>query len=215
MKTVFYKSAIVGLLLMGFSACSQGTYVLSTKVLNKIHPGMSGKEVCSVMGDPDFRRFNQNVEEWEYRKWLSGRDAVVIVSFENGCVVAMDSFEYPNVPQAPVAPVPPVVVTEQGPSQPVRMHRMNDAEFREFYQKVKAEPFSDEQNDMIRALSQSRRLTCKQCAQLLGFYNFDDDKLTAFRWFAPYIVDRENYNEILKMFDFPFGQEEVKKVLGI
>lgn len=215
MKSVFCKFAIIGLLLSGLSACSLRTYVQDKQVLNEVRPGMNAEEVSSVLGKPDYRRFNQNLEEWEYRKWLSGSDAVVIVSFENGRVVSMDSFEHPQPPQIPVAPAPPVVVPEPHSSHENRLHRMSDAEFQEFYRKVKAEPFSDERNDMIRALSKSKRLTCRQCAKLLSFYSFDDEKMTVFRWFAPNLIDKENYKEIQKQFDFSFDQEDIKKILNI
>ena len=92
---------------------------------------------------------------------------------------------------------------------------MSDAEFDSFYRKVKAESFSDDQREMIRVLSKSKRLTCRQCAQLLTFFSFEDEKIAAFRWFAPHLVDKENYREIQKQFDFSFNRDEVKKVLGI
>ena len=100
------------------------------------------------------------------------------------------------------------------PSHPHRLPRMSDTEFEEFYRKVKAEPFSDDRNDMIKALSKNKRLTCRQCAKLLTFYSFEDEKMAAFRWFAPHLVDKENYREIQKQFTFSFEQDEVKKFLA-
>lgn len=215
MKTTLYKFAITGLLLHGLSACSLGTYFQSKQVLNKIHSGMTDEEVCALIGKPDFRRFNQDIEEWEYRKWISGNNTVILVNFENGRVISMDSFNAPQPPQPPVTPAPPAAIPEQHPSQPNRLHRMSDAKFQSFYNKISKELFSDERNDMIRALSKSKRLTCKQCAKLLTFYSFEDEKMTAFRWFAPHLIDKENYNEIKKQFIFSTDQEKIKNILGI
>ncbi|EJX08718.1 protein containing SmpA/OmlA domain protein [gut metagenome] len=201
--------------LMGLTAC--GTLVQSKQVLNQVHPGMTTEEVSRILGEPDYRRFNREVEEWEYHKWLSGSEAVVIVCFEGGGVVSMDSFERPQAAQPtapPVVQVPPLGEPEAHPSHPHRLPRMSDAEFEAFYRKVKAEAFSSDQRDMIRALSKSKRLTCRQCAQLLTFFSFEDEQMAAFRWFAPHLVDKENYREIQKQFDFSLGRDEVKKVLG-
>lgn len=218
MKKTIGKIIVVAISLMGLSACSVGTLVQSKQVLNQVHSGMTTEEVSRILGQPDYRRFNREVEEWEYRKWLSGSDGVVLVSFENGRVVSMDSFEHPQAVQPtvpPVVQVPPAGSPDSHPSHPHRLPRMSDMEFEEFYRKVKAEPFSDDRSGMIRALSKSKRLTCRQCAKLLSFYSFSDEKLTAFRWFAPQLVDKENFREIQKQFDFSFDQDEVKKILGL
>lgn len=216
MKKTIIQCIGLWMSLMGLTAC--GTLVQSKQVLNQVHPGMTTEEVSRILGEPDYRRFNRNVEEWEYHKWLSGSDAVVIVCFEGGGVVSMDSFERPQAPQPtvpPVVQVPSVGGPEAHPSYPHRLPRMSDAEFDSFYRKVKAESFSDDQREMIRVLSKSKRLTCRQCAQLLTFFSFEDEKMVAFRWFAPHLVDKENYREIQKQFDFSFNRDEVKKVLGI
>lgn len=218
MKKTIGKIIIAAIFLTGLSACSVGTLIQSKQVLNQVHSGMTAEEVTRLLGQPVYRRFNREVEEWEYRKWLSGSDAVVLVSFENGRVISMDSFERPQTTQPsvpPVVQVPPAGKPEAHPSHPHRLPRMSDTEFEEFYRKVKAEPFSDDRNDMIKALSKSKRLTCRQCAKLLTFYSFEDEKMAAFRWFAPHLVDKENYREIQKQFTFSFDQDEVKKILGI
>ena len=217
MKKTIVKMIVAAIFLMGWSACSVGTFVQSKQVLNQVHAGMMAEEVSRLLGQPDYLRFNRGVEEWEYRKWLSGSDAVVVVSFEDGRVVSMDSFERPQAVQPAVPPVvqiSPVGRPEVHPSHPHRLPRMSDEEFEAYYRKVKAESFSDDRSDMIRALSKSKRLTCRQCAQLLTFFSFSDEKMVAFRWFAPHLVDKENYIEIQKQFDFSFDRDEVKKVIG-
>ena len=55
----------------------------------------------------------------------------------------------------------------------------------------------------------------KQCARLLDFYNFDDDKMETFQLFAPGITDKENHKVIQKQFSFLTNRDKVEKVLGI
>ena len=208
---------IVSLLALcaSLASCST-TYVVKRDILADVQPGMTQEEVRKTFGKPDYRRFGRGLEEWEYNKWISGSEGVIVVGFENGKVVSMDSFQKPQT----AVPTPPVVVPPvSGPGvncpYPVGMPRMSEAEFQQYYHQVKAKPFSDDREEMIKTLSTSKRLTCRQCAQLMGFYSFSDDKMKVLRWFAPHLVDRENYGEILKQFSSSFDHDDVKKILGI
>lgn len=219
MKTTIRKALLKAVFLTtivtGITGCSTTSFFSNNDSLDKIRPGMTQSEVSHILGKPKFRRFNYDIEEWEYRKWISNYDAVIIVRFDEGKVVAMDSFETPNNQQTGTVPTPPVPYPDNRPVRPQRLERMSDSEFSLFYKKVKDEPFSDEKDDMIRALSGSKRLTCKQCAQLLDFYSFSDEKLNVVRLFAPNIVDKENYKDIQKKFSSYFDKEDVKKIIGI
>ncbi len=211
---------IVSLLALcaSLASCST-TYVVKRDILADVQPGMTQEEVRKTFGKPDYRRFGHGLEEWEYNKWISGSEGVIVVGFENGKVVSMDSFQKPQtaVPTPPVVvpPVPPVSGPGVNCPYPVGMPRMSEAEFQQYYHQVKAKPFSDDREEMIKTLSTSKRLTCRQCAQLMGFYSFSDDKMKVLRWFAPHLVDRENYGEILKQFSSSFDHDDVKKILGI
>ena len=96
MKKTIGKMIIAAIFLMGWSACSVGN----------LCPKQTGVEPGSCRhdygrGQPNFGTtglppVQSGMEDWEYRKWLSGSDAVVIVSFEDGRVISMDSFERPQ-----------------------------------------------------------------------------------------------------------------------
>ena len=53
-------------LLMG---CSHLFYPKAS-ALNDIRQGMSPKEVIRTLGNPDYKRINYDLEEWEYNKML-------------------------------------------------------------------------------------------------------------------------------------------------
>jgi outer membrane protein assembly factor BamE (lipoprotein component of BamABCDE complex) len=77
------------------------TYTLSEKNLLKIQPGMSKENVSNVLGHPNLRRFDTSVEEWEYvYSPILGDDKIIIVKFQNGKVVGMDSFLKPTSPSS-------------------------------------------------------------------------------------------------------------------
>ena len=95
MKTI--RLIIAGLVMtMGFSSCSSLFYDAKVDVLNSIQKGMSRQEVTKILGTPEYRRFDRDIEEWEYSRVLSGKSNIsrtqIVVTFEGGRVVAMDSF---------------------------------------------------------------------------------------------------------------------------
>lgn len=64
--------------------------------LERLQQGMSPEEVTQLLGKPDYRRFDHAMEEWEYEKLrgpLDGESTVVVVRFEAGRLVYMDSFK--------------------------------------------------------------------------------------------------------------------------
>lgn len=63
-----------------------------------VQPGMSQEELVKKCGSPEYRRFNQNSEEWEYVLLRSEQRVVrMVVRFEGGRVTSMNTFEdYPT-----------------------------------------------------------------------------------------------------------------------
>ena len=195
MKTI--RLIIAGLVMtMGFSSCSSLFYDAKVDVLNSIQKGMSRQEVTKILGTPEYRRFDRDIEEWEYSRVLSGKSNItrtqIVVTFEGGRVVAMDSFS--GEPRT--LPVVPSEVVIDSPA-PVYVRGMHPEDFRHFYEKVKSRPFKDDQIEMMRTVARNNSLNCVQCASLMALYTFDDDKMKVLNIFAPNIVDPENYEAIL------------------
>lgn len=84
-----------------------GTGCVSTSQLMKVEEGMSRQEITKIFGTPEFRRFDRGMEEWEYRKLivLTGDVKVTVITFEDGKVCGMNTFNVAEVHQHP-APLP-------------------------------------------------------------------------------------------------------------
>ena len=61
MKTI--RLIIAGqVMTMGFSSCSSLFYDAKVDVLNSIQKGMSRQEVTKILGTPEYRRFDRDIE---------------------------------------------------------------------------------------------------------------------------------------------------------
>lgn len=203
------------------SSC--GTYKASRDAILKIEKGMSKREVTNLLGNPDYRRFDHDLEQWEFIKvdQLFGTKTIILVDFDNDRVVNMDSFNGNNDP-APVPPIavyPPNDMDYDRPQPPIHNHvrpgrSMNERDFKELYNKVRAKPFKDDQLELLAVGAVNNFFTCKQCIQLMSIYTFDDDKLKVLELIAPHIVDRENYEDIIDSLTFMSSEEKVRKIFS-
>ena len=73
---------------MGFTSCSSLFYDAKADVLNSIQKGMSRQEVTKILGTPEYRRFDRDIEEWEDSRVLSSKSNItrtqIVVTFEGG-----------------------------------------------------------------------------------------------------------------------------------
>ena len=84
--------ALVGVLGIVMSSCA-GLFTTVADKAASIEVGMTKDEVTAKMGKPQYRRFDGNRNEWEYRSLLNNDDYdVVVMQFYNDRVVSMDSF---------------------------------------------------------------------------------------------------------------------------
>ncbi|MDO4692101.1 MAG: DUF4476 domain-containing protein [Porphyromonadaceae bacterium] len=87
--------------------------------------------------------------------------------------------------------------------------------FEDFYQRVKAKPFSDDKLEYISVAAHTRFFTVHQVSRLMQLYTFDDDRLKVLRLVARRIVDMENADRLLDLFTFKSGRSEARKHLGL
>ena len=86
------KMASVSVLTIALSSCASLFTTVADKAAS-IEVGMTKEEVTAKMGKPQYRRFDGNRDEWEYRSLLNNDDYdVVVMQFYNDRVVSMDSF---------------------------------------------------------------------------------------------------------------------------
>lgn len=196
----------------------------TSSTIMKVQRGMSQEEVSHLLGKPDFRRFDNGSEQWEYTKTnvSTAANTVIIIDFVDGMVTNMDSFES-NITPPPVAVCPPnEIITVVPPNHPDHSgpHRpkhkaMNPHDFENLYKKVKNKAFKDDQMELLSVGVVNNYFTCKQTARLMSIFTWDDEKMKVLRMVSNRIVDRENGKEIIKTLDSLFKQDDARKILGI
>ncbi|MBC8592224.1 outer membrane protein assembly factor BamE [Oscillospiraceae bacterium N12] len=85
------------LLLLLFPLLFASCGILTNNIM-KVQEGMSRQEVSKLFGTPDFRRFDREIEEWEYREasGVPGEWKVVVITFDGDKVISMNTFTLPQ-----------------------------------------------------------------------------------------------------------------------
>ena len=200
---------------MAMTGCGSALVMSGKQAMAGIHKGMTEKEVMATMGKPDFKRFTDNYEEWEYRNVGLVDDLTIIIGFDNGRVFMMNSFPtkergraYPCPPQG-AYPTPPPVLP---PYAEAPQAQKESAAIR-LYRELKEIPFKDDQLKLLREQAPEMDFTCTECLKIMSLYTFDDDRLSMLRIMAPYIIDPENKQMIIDSMDFLSGEDEAKKIM--
>lgn len=192
----------------------------TTSTVMQIQKGMSQEEVTHLLGKPDYRRFDQGSEQWEYHKTNmtigANTNMTIIIDFINNQVTNMDSFD-DTVPAAPIATETVIVEPVGHPDFHNRPGRrsMNPKDFENLYNKVKQKPFKDDQMELLSIGLADRYFTCNQVARLMSIFTWDDEKMKVLNMVSQRIVDKENGELIVKKLDSLFKQDDVRKILGI
>ena len=221
MKTLKRLIALL-VLFAGLSSCA--SLFVNKNVLMNIHNGMSQSEVSKLLGQPDYRRFNGDLEEWEYDKgiWGNAGNTVIVVGFADGRVVNMDSFSSVTPPAATASSSVEInnrPINERYPSD--RNHRnfflkkMDQNAFDTFYSKVKTKTFADDKLELIKLKAADYSFSCKQCIKMMSLFTFDDEKMKVLEPLASGINDKENYDNVISELDYISSKEKAKRLLGI
>lgn len=210
-KTLLYACLFSFLL----TACQTSKSFTDTLFL--IRKGMPQQEVYKLLGAPDFRRFNPNQEEWEYirRNFSSSVQRVIIVTFENGAVNSLNSFEEPD-------PTTPAQKSNNSPSTAVRpsnifppnnrpVRVMNDANFNIFLRALRDRPFRDDRYKMIQDSKVNNAFSCQQIRQVMDLFSFDDEKLRVLELISPNIFDPQNAQIIMDGFSFSTTKDKARQ----
>ncbi len=196
-----------------FPSCVTITKSFNDKLFS-IEKGMPKEQVLSTLGKPDYRRFDNEFEEWEYSP-NAFSEKVIIVTFENGKVSGLNSFAEKTQAQAQAQPQPPANNRPIAILPPVNrtIRVISDADFSLFYKSVKGKPFKDDQMSLIRDASVSNAVTCKQTKQLMDIFPFDDEKLKVIECLSNNIYDRQNSEQLIEALTFSTNQNKARALL--
>ena len=202
------------------SACGTSTY-MSGKLLMSVQQGMTPSEVRSIFGnEPELRRFDGGMEEWEYRRFSAATGwSVILIQFVDGRVSGMDSFKDRSVEMnvATVTSPSPTAVTTIGAlpnRQPVqKIQVMSNDQFERFLDKVKFTVMSDEQKKLIERSLEQHDFTSEQASQLLKQIFMSDDKVEMMMKIYPYVTDKRNFNKVIDQLSFSGDKDKVHRFI--
>lgn len=202
--TVFLSS----LLICGCSSLFFGNGI------RQIKQGMTPDEVAKVLGDPNNRRFDNEGEQWEYKRMDSPNYyTYIIIDFVNGRVVTMNTFDK-DIIKPPVISVPPMIPpTFPGHQGVYKNMLMNDRDFGLLCNRIKKESFDDDKIGLLEIGTINSCFTCLQCRTILSLFTFDDDKMKAIRLMRGKIADKENLKLITDCFTFESEKENVRNAV--
>lgn len=221
-----FLSAALGLILVGGclpSGCSMlypPGMMTSRRPHLEISRGMSMADVRQMMGEPSYRRFNAQDEEWEYIRAYS-RPNRIVVTFTGGVVSSLNTYD---VAPPPAEPEPIIVEREVHrppyPAYPPQAYPpygrgVDSGWFEEFYRRVREKPFTSDQLRLIASAPESKLFSSAQCLRLLELFRWDDDRLKVLRVIAPRLADHQYAYKIIDSFTFESGKDEAARLLGI
>lgn len=189
-------------------ACSAFSHAIHGRQehLNQIRTGMTGEEVRELAGNPDFKRFENDVEQWEYRKafFYEGKSVTMLVDFVGGRVTAVNQFlpeELPVAEPQVMVPVPPQTVV------------VENAAFQRLCQRMTSEPFADDRMKLLQREAPLMSLTVDNCARLMQFFDWDNERLRCVQLLLPSVVDLHNGHRLEAHLDFDSSKEKLRRML--
>lgn len=228
MKTARLIAFILGFGLVLFLSSCALTYGMSQRAETtqphhraphlEIQRGMSMQDVRSLLGEPRYRRFDSRGEEWEYVRPRHQPNRIVVV-FEQGVVINLNTFDVqippvqPSIPPVPERrPTPPYYPPSYGyPPQQI----VDQAWFEEFFRRVEDKAFKSDRMRLIRSFPEHKYVTSQQCLRLINLFNWDNEKLEVLQIVAPRLADHQYAYKIMDAFDFSSNKDKASEILGI
>lgn len=198
------------------------TSYVSTKQVMGIHQGMPQQSVEKVLGRPDYRRFNGDMEEWEFHRdngtpVLTSEPMTITVQFINKEVVGMDTFKgYGRSRSVSPVVMPPSVIVTNTPSveeSPRRRTLMMHDEFDRFLSDFRMVIMSDEQIKYIDDVLLDCNFTSAQCGKIIDQISGSDAQMTVMKRMYPQIVDKENFAPVVNKLFSSFDRDKMKEYI--
>ena len=216
------KIHVILLLALGLGVSSCFTSYISNKQVMGVQQGMTQRDVESIFGKPDYRRFDGDMEEWEFHRdkgtpVLTSEPMTIIVQFANKKVISMDTFKgYGRpLPHPVVVPPPPTVTTvEVVPGhQPEEIRLMTDTEFNNFIEKLKFTIMSDDQKRLIGQMLDKHDVTSSQCVRIVKEISYTPDQVEMMKKLYPYVRDKQNFNKVIDSLFSTVYKDEMYKFI--
>lgn len=211
----FMKAITMTTLLVAMTSCGlYDTAGQRAQLMENLHEGMTKREVVDLLGNPEFKRSNNGIEQWEFHKThFSGAQTVILLDFRNDKVISFDSYDgyYPSPAYPPIAICPPAPA---GSNSSLPASTDDQVWFRELCQRVKEKPFKDGRLDVLRNAARQSDFTCDEIVQLMKIFNSDDERLEALVILEPTIIDRQNVDRIINSMTFISGEEKARNILN-
>lgn len=109
----------------------------------------------------------------------------------------------------------PPVFPEPGPvAMPQMSWAVSDQNFQALMAVITNQTFASNQLPMVQAAGLCGWFTCAQCAQLMGIFDFDDNRLKVVRYLAPHIIDPIRCQPIMDMLNFDSDRHQAWLILS-
>lgn len=211
MKT-FKLLPVILLLSVSFSSCNM--LRLNSRNMMNIQKGMSKIEIKRLLGNPEFRNFDRDGEEWVY----TTAEKDLIIGFYNEGVESMKTYPagtYQNRSMYPANVYSPY--STANPNYPPVINTVpvvREKEFQDFFNAVNRQSYKDDKIAAIRNGVANRAFTCSQCLRMMNIFPYDEEKLQVFNIMAPAIVDWENQAFVLNNFKFISTREKASQTIN-
>ncbi len=106
-------------------------------------------------------------------------------------------------------PMPPHAPAYHRPMAP----SLDKDAFKRILKLVKKQSFDTGKLDMIEAIAMLGQFSSAQCAELLGTFSFDNDRLKALKVLRHTLTDMNDGDRILKTFQFISSREQAMNML--
>ena len=90
---------------------------------------------------------------------------------------------------------------------------MSENAFDFLYGKVKDANFDDDRYTLLEVATLGCWYTCDQCARMMTFFSFDDDKLKALQIMGKHVVDPQNAVIITDKLSFSDSKDKALRML--
>ena len=186
-----------------------------------VQRGMTKEQVMQILGKPDATSFDSYGDRWTYRKspLLDPDDKFIYISFgRDGKVISYQECIVPSYRgnDAEVYhPVLPPVPQENYPDpySECQPYALSENAFDFLYGKVKDANFDDDRYTLLEVATLGCWYTCDQCARMMTFFSFDDDKLKALQIMGKHVVDPQNAVIITNKLSFSDSKDKALRML--